>query len=109
MPHQCVRCAGELSEPLPEYCPRCGLLVSRSLPPPGSEQSLGGSADHQALTSDEHHAPEVVQFSPAERVSSSPTVDAVVSSREPEPTRMTPVWLPLSVTAVLSSLLLCGL
>src|SRR5215470_3703771 len=86
MPHQCVRCASELPEPLPEYCPRCGLPVIRSLPPPGAQQSLGVSADHRAFASDEYHAPELIQPSPAEHVSSSPTVDEVVSSRELEPT-----------------------
>jgi hypothetical protein len=109
MPHQCVRCAAELLEPLPECCPRCGLPVIRSLPPREMQQSPSVSADHQALATDKYRATELIRLPPAEHISSSPTVEELSSHHALQPRRMTPVWLPLSVTALLSSLLLCGL
>src|SRR5262245_12394234 len=69
MPHQCVRCASELPEPFPEYCPRCGLPVSKSLPPVETQQAPSATTHNQAPTLSDGPAEDRISSSSAEPAS----------------------------------------
>ena len=110
MPHQCVRCASELPEPLPERCPRCGLLVSRSLPPVEDQQAPSAPTDHQALAARYDQGVAHSGHTSAELGSSSSSTGELTTSPAPQQaTARRPLWLPLGIGVLLSSLLLCGL
>jgi hypothetical protein len=110
MPHQCVRCASELPDPLPALCPRCSLPVSKSLPPVEAQQAANATIDPQALADRDLHVVEQSGHSTAEQSSSASSAgDAspVLGARHMSVRR--PLWLPLGIGALLSSLLFCGL
>jgi predicted nucleic acid-binding Zn-ribbon protein len=72
MPHQCVRCASELLEPLPARCPQCGLPVSRSLPPVEAQRAPSATINPHALAERDRPVVEQSSHSPAEQGSSRP-------------------------------------
>jgi len=109
MPHHCVRCASELPEPFPEHCPRCGLLVSRSLPPVEAQQAPIRTTDRQALASRDDQVVGQSDLSIAEQDSAFTFGELTTSPALPQANVWKPLWLPIGITALLSSLLLCGL
>src|SRR5262245_405676 len=110
MPHHCVRCATELPDPLPEHCPRCGLLVSRSIPPVEDQQAPSAPTDRQALAACDDQGVAHSGHPSAELGSSSPSTGEPLTNPAPQQaTARRPLWLPLGIGVLLSSLLLCGL
>lgn len=110
MPYYCVRCASELPDPPPERCPRCGLLTSRSLPPVEVQHALSATTDHQALTGPDLQNVQQNGLRIAQQSSSLSSASELTTSLAPQQTTFRrPLWLPLGIGVLLSSLLLCGL